>query len=67
MNLWPALLTSTAPSPRRASVASGAGSRPTSSAVGWNCTKFRIRDHGPGARRHADAAAARSTGSSSPA
>ena len=29
---------SIAPSPRRASVASGAGSRPMSMAVGWNCT-----------------------------
>jgi hypothetical protein len=39
----PLALTSAAPSPRKASVASGAGSVPTSRAVGWNCTNSRRR------------------------
>ncbi|MGY4362146.1 hypothetical protein ACVW0J_008639 [Bradyrhizobium sp. i1.7.7] len=38
MKRSPSPLISVAPSPRSASVASGAGSRPTMMAVGWNCT-----------------------------
>ena len=47
----PSRLCRVAPSPRSASVASGAGSRPTSMAVGWNCTNSRSAIERAGARR----------------
>ena len=57
MKRSPAALTRIAPSPRSASVRSGAGSRPTASAVGWNWTNSGVGDNGAGAGGHADAAA----------
>ena len=48
-----------APSPRNASVASGAGSRPMVNGGGMELHEFGIGDHGTRARRHAEAFAAR--------
>ena len=47
MKRAPVSSTSTAPSPRTASLTSGIGSRPTSSAVGWNCTNSRSASAAP--------------------
>ena len=52
-------LISVAPSPRNASVASGAGSAPTSIAVGMELHEFGVADDRADARRHGDRFAAR--------
>ena len=47
MKRFPVSSISTAPSPRTASLISGMGYRPMSSAVGWNCTNSRSANAAP--------------------
>ena len=62
MKRSPALLISLAPSPRSASVASGAGSRPTFEHGGVELDELGIADHRAGARRHGQPATGRLVG-----